>query len=242
MASWERASYNCFVPTPINSKHISGGYFITKPVPRPAGPFSLLPETFLTGSDCFANIAPDLWAVDWENYTQNEVEEQAAKFGIPAHLTAEMVRWVSAQMNGGHHPNAFLSLPMASEFVQRFVTSGGVDIVGIGLHTSLLPSFYGQLEKDANRGYGLLDRVDRKDLLANGGSALGYELLGYGAVHFHTWLCHDAPDEAAKLFGVRPNQNGLISKLEDAIQVTEHLVKTGAEPAIWEPWLLVKYS
>lgn len=230
------------MPTSINAEHVSGGYFITKPTSRPAGPFSLLPETFLTASDCFANIAPDLWAVDWENYTQKEVEEKAAKFGIPADLTAEMVGWVSAQMNGGHYPNAFLSLPIASEFVQRFVTRDDVAIIGMGLHTSLLPSFYGQLEKDMNRGSGLLDRVDRKDLLADGGSLLGYEPLGYEALHFHTWLCHYAPDEAAKLFGVRPNENGLISKLEDAIQITEHLVKTGAEPAIWEPWLLVKYS
>jgi hypothetical protein len=229
------------VPNAINAEYISGGYFIAKPIPRPPGPFSLLPETFLMASDCFADIAPDLWAVDWENYTQKEVEEESAKFGIPPHLTADMVRWVSAQMSGGLHPNAFLSLPMATEFVQRFVIGNGVDIVGIGLHTSLLPSFYGQLEKDMNRGYGLVGRVDRKDLLADGGSLLGYEPLGYEAVHFHSWLCHYAPDEVAKLFGVRPNQNGLISKLEDAIQITEHLVKTGAEPGIWEPWLLVKY-
>jgi len=230
------------VPLPHNSEYTSGGYFITKPIRRPDGPFSLLPEIFLTASDCFADIATDLWTVDWESYPRKEVAEEAAKFGIPAHLTAELVQWVSAQMVGGLHPNAFLSLSMAREFVQRFVSENGVHIIGIGLHTSRLPSFYGQLEKDMNRGYGLVDRVDRRDLLAAGGTLLGYEPLGYEAVHFHTWLCHYAPDEAQKLFGVRPNQNGLITKLEDAIEITEHLVRTGAEPAIWEPWLLVKYS
>jgi hypothetical protein len=217
----------CIVSLPPNSEYISGGYFISKPIQRPSGPFSLLPEAFLTASDCFADIAPDLWAVDWESYAPKEVVEEAAKFGIPAHLTAELVQWVSAHMVGGLHPNAFLSLPMTREFVRRFVADNGVQIIGIGLHTSLLPSFYGQLEKDINRGYGLVDRIDRKDLLADGGNPLGYEPLGY---------------EAEKLFGVRPNQNGLISKLEDAIQITENLVRTGAEPAIWEPWLLVNYS
>jgi hypothetical protein len=226
----------------LNSEHISGGYFISKPIRRPNGAFSLLPEAFLTASACFADIAPDLWAVDWESYPKKEVAEEAAKFGIPAHLTGELVQWVSAQMVGGLHPNAFLTLLIAREFVQRFVTDNGVQILGIGLHTSLLPSFYGQLAKDMNRGYGLVDRVDRKDLLADGGSLLGYEPLGYEAVHFHSWLCHSAPDEAEKLFGVRPNQNGLISNLEDAVQITENLVRTGAEPAIWEPWLLVNYS
>ncbi|HEV2221457.1 MAG TPA: hypothetical protein VGR84_00475 [Candidatus Acidoferrales bacterium] len=201
-----------------------------------------MPEVFLTASDCFADIAPDLWAVDWESYSQKDVAEEAAKFGIPAHLTAELVPWVSSQMIGGLYPNAFLTLPLAKEFVQRFVTDKGVQIIGIGLHTSLLPSFYGQLEKDMNQGSGLVDRVGRMEPLADGGSLLGYEPLGYEAMHFHTWLCHSAPDEAQKLFGIRPNQNGLISKLEDAIQVTENLVRTGAEPAIWEPWLLVNYS
>ena len=227
---------------PANSEYISGGYFITKPVQRPDGPFSQLPETFLTASDCFAEIAPDLWAVDWESYPQTDVAEEAGKFGIPAHLATELVQWVSARMVGGLHPNAFLTLAMAREFVQRFVVDNAVCIIGIGLHTSLLPSFYRQLEKDMNRGYGLVDRVDRKDLLADGGSLLGFEPLGYEAVHFHTWLCNSTPDETEKLFGVRPNQNGLITKLEDAIRITEHLVRTGAEPAIWEPWLLLKYS
>jgi hypothetical protein len=226
----------------LNSEYISGGYFISKPIRRPDGPFSLLPEAFITASNCFADIAPDLWAVDWEGWPQKEVAEEAAKFGIPAHLTEEMVKWVSAQMVGGLHPNAFLSLPIAKEFVQRFVSDNEVQIIGIGLHTSLLSSFYGQLEKDMNRGYGLVDRVDRKELLADGGSPLGYEPLGYEAVHFHSWLCHYAPDETEKLFGIRPNENGLISRLDDAIKITENLVRTGAEPAIWEPWLLVNYS
>src|SRR2546423_455684 len=96
---------------PLNSEYISGGYFISKPIRRPSGPFSLLPEAFLTASDCFADIAPDLWAVGWESYAPKEVVEEAAKFGIPPHLTSELVQWVSGQMVGGLHPNPFLSLP-----------------------------------------------------------------------------------------------------------------------------------
>ena len=137
-------------------------------------------------------------------------------------------------------PNAFLTLPLAREFVQRFVTDKGVQIIGIGLHTSLLPSFHGQLEKDMNQGSGLVDRVGRMEPLADGGSLLGYEPLGYEAMHFLAVSLRAG--RSAKLLGIRPNQNGLISKLEDAIQVTEDLVRTGAEPAIWEPWLLVNYS
>jgi hypothetical protein len=225
-----------------NSEYISGGYFIVKPIGRPEGPFSLLPQTLITLSTCLAAIAPDAWTMAWGNNTREEAAEHVAKFGIPAHLAPEMVDWVKAETPVGHYPSAFLSLQKASEFVRRFVIGNGVEIVGIGLHKSLLPSFYGQLEKDANRGYGLLERVELKESLADGGTVLGYEPLGFETTHFHTWLCHYMPDEAKKLFGVRPNENGLVADLQDAIQVTEHMVRTGAEEAIWEPWLLVKYA
>ena len=32
-----------------------------------------------------------------------------------------------------------------------------------------------------------------------------------------------------------------LTNLEDARQVTDYLLQTGAEPAIWEPWLLLDY-
>jgi len=45
-----------------------------------------------------------------------------------------------------------------------------------------------------------------------------------------------------KRFGVRPNELRLIERLNDARQVNEYLLETGAEPAIWEPWLLLDYT
>lgn len=224
-------------------EYISGGYLIVKPPPRPKDFPELLPQSLITVSSCFADTAPDLWAVDWDNYSAEDVAEETAKFGIPAHLGAELVRWVSAQMKTtGEHPNAFLSLEMAREFWRRFVNNEEILLVGIGLHTSLLPSLYGQLEKDVNRGYGLLERIERKEPLAAGGIVLGYEPLGYEATKFHSWLCHAGGEDGRTLFGVRPNENGLIPDLDGGIQTTEYLARTGAEPAIWAPWLLVKYE
>ena len=48
-------------------------------------------------------------------------------------------------------------------------------------------------------------------------------------------------DEMYKPFGIRPNQLGLIDQPEDARQVNEYLRQTGAELAIWEPWLLLDF-
>jgi hypothetical protein len=115
-------------------EHISGGYLIVKPPPRPKDFSELLPRTLITVSSCFADIAPDLCAVDWDNYTTEDVAEEAGKFGIPAHLGAELVRWTSAEMKTtGQHPNAFLTLEMAREFWQRFVNNNEVLLIGMGL-------------------------------------------------------------------------------------------------------------
>lgn len=211
-----------------------------KRIERPPNISELLPPTVLTLSSCFADIAPDLWAVDWKSYPLADVAAEAAKFGIKPHLAAELMKWVTAQTTG-EHPNAFRSTDTAREFRRRFSVSSDVLVVGKGLHTSLLASFHEQLGKESNRGYGLLDRVERKEQLAGGGDFLGYEPLGYDATSFHTWLCHSMPDEAKARFGIIPNENGLISNLRDAVELTRHMVETGAEPGIWEPWLLVSY-
>ena len=74
------------------------------------------------------------------------------------------------------------------------------------------------------------------------GKVLGYEPLGFEATKFHSWLCHDAPAEADDRFGIRPNREGFIDSLADAVRVTRDLKATGAETAIWEPWLVVQYG
>jgi hypothetical protein len=117
-----------------------------------------------------------------------------------------------------------------------------VTLVGIGLDRSLLSSLYGQRDDNVNRGYGLFERVDANVDLEAGGEPLGYEILGFYATKFHSWLCHNSPVEARDQFGVKPNQHGFIDSLADAVRVTEYMKATGAETAVWEPWLVVRYD
>jgi hypothetical protein len=105
-----------------------------------------------------------------------------------------------------------------------------------------LQSFKAQLGDDINHGYGLVERVDANIPLAGSGEALGFEPLGFEGTKFHSWLCHDAPTDAYTLFGICPNGFGFIDSFNDAVRVTENLKATGAEPAIWEPWLVVRYA
>jgi hypothetical protein len=234
-------------------KFVSGGYYLVRPTARPESFSTLLPATIVTLSSCIGEVGPGLWAVDWPGAPQNR-EAEAAKFGIPADRLPELVDWVSAVVAGRLVPGGsptqdpgevvpfgFSSLSAAREFYVRFIPGNEILILGSGLHESLLPSLDEQKHRDINRGFGLVERIHRRQAVAPG-TVLGFEPLGFEAVSFHSWLCNDFPEEVNKKLGIQPGPNGLITDLADAIRVTEHIRQAEAEPAIWLPWLIVQYA
>ena len=225
----------------ISNDFITGGYYLSKKFKRPPVIAPKLPETMVTLSDCFTDLGPGPWLLREWNSDEEEVAEQASLFGIPQHLVLPMLDWCTEE-KFNVHPTSFRIAETAIEFSRRFVRSSDVVILGIGLHRKLMKSLRSQLSKDVNSGYGLIEQIEREESLSPSGTALGFEPLGYEATKFHSWLCHDAPDEVESALGVGTNQKGFISELENAIRVTEHLVATGAESAMWEPWLVVQYT
>lgn len=225
-----------------SSEYMSGGYYIVKTVVRPADLSNLLPAELLTISACFTDVMRDIVQLQWDRYedVSESIAEESSAFGIHTSQIADLVSWAKSQNN----PNyiVFTDVQPALELHGRFVRSPAAHVIGIGLHTSLLASFENQLTKDVNKGFGLAELVTEKHQLAEGGSQLGFEPIGFEGTNFHSWLCHYAPDEVNTRFGIRPNRLGLIDKFEDARRVNEFLLETGAEPAIWEPWLLVDYT
>lgn len=129
------------------NEFISGGYFIITRAKRPEYLSPRVPETFVTPSGCLTSVAPDLWAVDWEDYSQQERAEEAAKFGIPASAIAELVEWTTRRAK---FPVGFSSFEDAQGF-WRLSSDDAVTVIGIGLHGSLVESFKSQLEKESNR-------------------------------------------------------------------------------------------
>lgn len=220
---------------------VSGGYFLSKRVRRPQGISDLVPDSLLTLSTCFTDIAPDSWADKAYNFDDEERIAEAFKFGIPRESVPMLVEQFTKAVESNHITNFFPTLSIAQEFY-RHCTDEAVVLVGIGLDASRLQSFKTQLSYDVNHGYGLIERVEANIPVVGGGDVLGYEPLGFEATKFHSWLCHNTPTDAYKLFGIRPNGAGFIDSFDDAVRVTENLKATGAEPAIWEPWMVVQYA
>lgn len=222
--------------------YISGGYYVLKTIPRPHDLSGILPNTLLTISTCFTRVVRDIIELQWDIYDNvgETIAEEAKEFGIPNAKIPEVVTWAKAQANT--HYSVYSEVEPALELRRLFIREPSAHVIGIGLHTSLLDSFESQLEKDVNRGSGLLELVREKRPPAEGGAVLGFEPLGFEATTFHSWLCHYAPDEVFKRFGIRPNGFGLIDTLHDARRANEYLLETGAEPAIWEPWLVFDYT
>lgn len=220
---------------------ISGGYFLTKRVARPQDVTDFAPDSIVTLSNCFTEIAPGTWADKAYNYEDNDRAAEASKFGIPRDDVPNLVDEFTKAVESNHITNLFPTLTIAEEFY-RCCADEAVVLLGIGLDASRVLSFKAQLDDDVNRGYGLIERVDANVPVASGGEVLGYEPLGFCGTAFHSWLCHNAPADADKRFGIRPNRAGFIDSFSDAVRVTENLKATGAEPAIWEPWLVVQYG
>ena len=222
--------------------YISGGYFLTKIISRPQVLPALIPDRVLTISACFTDVAPDLWADSGYTFEERERAEAASKFGIPSSAVGALIAEFSEAARKDGWSNAFADLSIARRFFEASTTGDQIAIIGIGLNQSVLPELQSQLNDDVNKGAGLIERVNRCTQLATNGRALGYEPLGFEAMKFHSWLCHNEPSNADKQFGIRPNVDGFIDNLADAERVTRNLKAMGAEPAIWLPWLLVRYN
>ena len=194
---------------PDPSTFLSGGYFVTKRIRRPQYISDLVPDSFLTLSTCFTDVAPDVWTDKEYHYDDEGRVAEALKFGIPREDVPRVVDHFTKAVESNHIANLFPTLSAAEEFF-RHCADEAVVLVGIGLDSSRLSSFKTQLADDCNRGYGLVERLDANISMVGGGQILGYEPLGYSGTKFHSWLCHNAPADAYKVFGIRPNSAGLI--------------------------------
>ena len=229
------------------SQYVSGGYFLVKYAHRAESMSAdLLPARILSASNCISDI-PDAWAVKWANYNETDRNEEAAKFGITSEILPQAIDWVTSGLESQKigWPVVFYSLETAREFAQSFLPhETELALVGIGLRPEFAAFLLREEKPPENHGTpGIYEALSRGWSLEAGGEVLGFEVLGYEWGGFHSWLCNGLEVDTYREFNIRPNRHGFISDLEEAVKSAEYASReeVGAEPALWQPWLVVTY-
>ncbi len=222
---------------------VSGGYFLTKLVSRPAyNSTSLLPPRILSVSRCIAETVPGAWAIEWASFSDEEREEEAARWQIGPGILPQVLEWTTRRLEEGEMgwPDVFLSASIARQFVEQFLpVTDDLVLVGIGLPLAFADEFTAEEEPS-----GVRRAVGDGKKLESDGRVLGFEILGYESGGFHSWLCNSVEGDVFKALGVRPGDWGLVQGIDEARSCASYVSTedVGAEPVSWRPWLLNEYG
>ena len=146
-------------------------------------------------------------------------------------------------MDDGHFgwPNEFFSLRAAREFGIRFLGAAQRSrIVGMSLAMDVAAAFLREeAPQERHDGSGVWTVLKRGVPLAQGGSLLGFDVLGaeYGG-WFHTFCCNGLEQEFNEKLGITFNEYGLIDDYSRAVTACEYTNRddVGAEPVAWYPF------
>jgi hypothetical protein len=199
-----------------------------------------------------AEVAPGSWAIEWVRVAAGEREAHAQELGIAPNLLPQVVDWVTQAFETDFMwPNVFSSLTAARSFRQRFIPSG-VRLIGVGLPADLVDEFLGQAAPPPsppgyapNGASGVYQLIQARQVLAPGGEARGYEVLGLGmAGDFCSFRCNQLAADFEREFGATFNGWGLI----DDPQVARRCAEFAGRPEVgtcadwWHPWHVQEYE
>lgn len=223
-----------------------------------SGPFLIakesgkLPSGMLTASACLADIAPDLWAIEWANVDERDRLARAALFGIDAEQLPDAIRWATDHLDGGGFawPNVFLDASAAREFHRRFITTGA-RLLQVSLPEQMLDAFLALTTPPPQPGFATVGTMGVHEALARGVALTdldgqrGFEVLGFdGASGFDSFRCNQLESDFQRLLGVHFNRWGLIDAASDAARCAEFAngPATSTCAVAWHPWLVIEHA
>ncbi|HEX2909012.1 MAG TPA: hypothetical protein VHO69_19220 [Phototrophicaceae bacterium] len=216
----------------------SGGYYLVRGVQRQDWmKTNLLPETIISLSHLCPRYSILLgWMPDYR--------QEALDFGIPEDKLDELDQWCSAayEVEIGF-PLLFYTLEGARRFVQRFLPdTENLYLLGAGLPQEREEKYWRDLPETERLT--TEKRIQQHLPLAPGGAVLGFEVLSVCTNEIYcSWLCYGLEQEMNTLFGIVPNQYGLINHYEEAKKVSEWIdedwMRAGADH--YDFWVVVSY-
>jgi hypothetical protein len=173
--------------------------------------------------------------------------ESALEFGIPADRLDEFVAWCQHDYETEMDLwSMFHSKESARRFIKRFLPDiQNLYLIEVGLPRELEEKNW--REPSEEEVYGVEKRIEQHLSMETDGEVLGFEVVSfeYGNLG-HSWLCSHLDIEMSQLFGIRPNQYGLLNTHDEAKKIYEWIAEdemmgTRAEPVPYDFWLLVSY-
>ncbi len=229
----------------INKYHL-GGYYIVKPTQRAEYMNSqIMPETILSVSNCICDVYPDISSV-WST-SEKEKDKYRQNLNIPSSTFNNLIEWIDDKNNSENFgfPHVFNNLESARDFYFNFLYNvQGLNLVGIGLPEEYNNEFVEDTGITKETYYGVEKKIFNRCQMESNGSVLGFEILGYDMGTFHSYICNRLEDDYDKEYGFRLNRSGFISTIDEAKKLAEYTNRddVGAEPVLWLPWVIVKYS
>jgi hypothetical protein len=224
--------------------YYSGGYFLlraNKP-DWPALQTDLLAKKLVSMSTC---MCPRV-SVGWGWTPGNR--QAALDFGIPPGRLDDFIDWCGyASKTEIGVWSMFHSIDIARQFIRRFLPdTTDLNLIGVGLPKDLAEKSW--LHAGGQKDSGVEKRIQQELPIEPGGETLGFDVVMYNYNDFgDSWLCSNLQYDMHDLFGIRPNQYGLMDNAEDARKIYDWIAegeKLGihrAEPEPYYFWLLVSY-
>lgn len=238
------------MPDPVAGDHLAGGYFVAR---LPPGPPPWMPERLGVGRAISAS--PDLVHIFPTPTWANDFQTLASDFGLNPDERAAAGQSADDLLAAGAFgwPNVFFDLQDAEAFRDRFASRRDeIVVIGIGLRLGHAKQFLEdiaaglhRLNVDAGVGpAGVTELLERRELLAHGGTTLGYELLGMDVPPLTSWAANALPLLVHDRLRISVNENGLIDSFQDAARAAEFISSPDvpSEPFNWTPWLIVEYT
>ncbi|MCK6579189.1 MAG: hypothetical protein L6Q98_13915 [Anaerolineae bacterium] len=225
------------------TEYCSGGYFLLR-ANRPDWPAQftqLWPAGRLISLS--ACICPSRLQVYW-GWTPGD-REAALSFGIPEARWEEFREWCGVEYHETlDRVSMFYTPDGARAFVRRFnLETDNLYLIGAALPRSFRPAWIDG-ERDNE---GIARRIKQGLSVEAGGRPLGYDVVSTSYADLaHSWLCSGLDKDMNEQFGIRANDNGLLSTYADAKRVNDWIAEdheqgTRAEPEPYNFWLLLDY-
>lgn len=226
----------------------AGGYFV---VHCRTGQPPWMPEHLVVRRAISADpqLVPTFPTPSWAN----DFEVLVRRFGLDSSQGTAAGSFADALMadNAFGWPNVFFEVSDATTFRQSYASGrDDVVVIGIGLPEARAERLAAELDAAQRRfgvragPSGVSERLARREPLANGGTALGYELLAMDVPPFESWVVNGLPQLVHDRLGISVNEDGLIASLDEACQAADFISRPDvpSEPYTWDPWLIIEYA